>query len=205
MMGLCKSCFSRPLGSSPEPDTHSLVPGDHEKLLLAPELVTGEPSRQEAAGKRWEEGLEKSETGDSGTCVDEILGGPGQARPGEEDAVKAEDDVFEVEDLVQLTVSSIASLGMLEDVPEHAEEEGSELGEEQATVTTTLSLPPEPPASLMASPAEEAPGAREPGPLRPPHAPPAQRPRTASSGQEPVGRRQFVIHKVSSKSLLMAG
>ena len=42
--------------------------------------------------------------------------------------------MFEGEDLVQLTVSSLASLGMLEDVPEHADEDNSELADEQATV-----------------------------------------------------------------------
>ena len=42
--------------------------------------------------------------------------------------------MFEGEDLVQLTVSSLASLGMLEDVPEHADEDNSELGDEQTTV-----------------------------------------------------------------------
>ena len=42
--------------------------------------------------------------------------------------------MFEGEDLVQLTVSSLASLGMLEDVPEHADEDNIELVDEQATV-----------------------------------------------------------------------
>ena len=82
------------------------------------------------------ESLEKSETGDSGTCVDEILS-PGPLGASKEQERKEEEEyeeVFEGEDLVQLTVSSLASLGMLEDVPEHADEDNSELADEQATV-----------------------------------------------------------------------
>ena len=83
------------------------------------------------------ESLEKSETGDSGTCVDEILS-PGPLGASKEEVERKEEEeyeeVFEGEDLVQLTVSSLASLGMLEDVPEHADEDNSELVDEQATV-----------------------------------------------------------------------
>ena len=100
--------------------------------------VTEQPASEE---EKWDGGdLEKSETGDSGTCVDEILS-PGPLGASKEDydeeERKAEEDyeeVFEAEDLVQLTVSSLASLGMLEDVPEHADEDNSELADEQATV-----------------------------------------------------------------------
>ena len=141
MMGLCQSCFCRGLHRSPEaPDRASLVAGGEEQKLLRKEgrgsqgsLVTREP-RGEASK---EEKLEKSETGDSGTCVDEILGHtPATSKEAVEEAGDLEEEeVFEAEDQVQLTVSSLASLGMLEDVPEHAEEEQSELGEEQSTVS----------------------------------------------------------------------
>ena len=59
-----------------------------------------------------------------------------EKRKEEEERRKEEEyeEVFEGEDLVQLTVSSLASLGMLEDVPEHADEDNSELGDEQTTV-----------------------------------------------------------------------
>ena len=156
MMGLCTSCFSKNyLAGSPEPDSHALGQEDAQKLLRKASTVSEEPCRREEGqeeqregldqdsreeevfpfteGERrdWEEGekLEKSDTGDSGTCVDELLGaGPGK---GEEEAARTED---ETEDLMQLTVSSLASLGVLEDVPEHGEDEHSEEGDEQATV-----------------------------------------------------------------------
>jgi len=183
MMGLCRSCFCRShLSRSPEASPclaqqeqdgdgeGEELEGDVEKLLRKPSprlsLVTDQPASEDEKWRGGEGGdLEKSETGDSGTCVDEILspGALGTSDSGtcvdeilspgalgtkeeEEEERKGEEyeEVFEAEDLVQLTVSSLASLGMLEDVPEHADEDNSDLVDEQATVTTTLSLIPEP-------------------------------------------------------------
>ena len=100
--------------------------------------MTDQPASEDEKWRGGEGGdLEKSETGDSGTCVDEILS-PGAlgTKEEEEEERKGEEyeEVFEAEDLVQLTVSSLASLGMLEDVPEHADEDNSDLVDEQATV-----------------------------------------------------------------------
>ena len=100
--------------------------------------MTDQPASDDEKWRGGEGGdLEKSETGDSGTCVDEILS-PGAlgTKEEEEEERKGEEyeEVFEAEDLVQLTVSSLASLGMLEDVPEHADEDNSDLVDEQATV-----------------------------------------------------------------------
>ena len=102
--------------------------------------MTDQPASEDEKWRGGEGGdLEKSETGDSGTCVDEILS-PGALGPSKEEEEEEErkgeeyEEVFEAEDLVQLTVSSLASLGMLEDVPEHADEDNSDLVDEQATV-----------------------------------------------------------------------
>ena len=141
-------------------DDQAELEGDVEKLLRKPSprlsnmvrdeflhpnhyhhacQVTEQPESEE---EKWRgdggDSLEKSETGDSGTCVDEILS-PGPLGASKEEERKEEEEeeyeeVFEGEDLVQLTVSSLASLGMLEDVPEHADEDNSELADEQATV-----------------------------------------------------------------------
>ena len=104
--------------------------------------MTDQPASDDEKWRGGEGGdLEKSETGDSGTCVDEILspGALGTSKEEEEEERKGEEyeEVFEAEDLVQLTVSSLASLGMLEDVPEHADEDNSDLMDEQATVRCT--------------------------------------------------------------------
>ena len=100
--------------------------------------MTDQPASEDEKWRGGEGGdLEKSETGDSGTCVDEILspGALGTSKEEEEERKGEEyEEVFEAEDLVQLTVSSLASLGMLEDVPEHADEDNSDLVDEQATV-----------------------------------------------------------------------
>ena len=100
-------------------------------------------------------------------------------------------------------------------------------------VTTTLSLIPEKPGPATqlvsldnnlenAGFESRLPGKEEGAPCRPPshHPPPGTRPRAASSGsgrlpgallpaatggQETPPRRQFVVHKVSSKSLLTSG
>ena len=100
--------------------------------------MTDQPASEDEKWRGGEGGdLEKSETGDSGTCVDEILspGALGISKEEEEERKGEEyEEVFEAEDLVQLTVSSLASLGMLEDVPEHADEDNSDLVDEQATV-----------------------------------------------------------------------
>ena len=139
-------------------DDQGELEGDVEKLLRKPSSLVREqnplPSKpsllyhhcqveeQPASEEdKWRgdggESLEKSETGDSGTCVDEILS-PGPLGASKEEVERKEEEeyeeVFEGEDLVQLTVSSLASLGMLEDVPEHADEDNSELVDEQATV-----------------------------------------------------------------------
>ena len=169
MMGLCKSCFStKYLGSSPEDrNTHT---EDAEQLIVKSSshhmLVTVEPSDNQ---QLVEEKLERVETGDSGTCIDEVY--LKQDNPEEKTDSKEEIDVETTReddgdqdgegDLVQLTVSSIASLrGTLEDVPEHCELGGGdgdhdcELGgggegghdksiceyNEQDTVTTQLSF-----------------------------------------------------------------
>jgi len=169
MMGLCKSCFStKYLGSSPEDrNTHT---EDGEQLIVKSSshhmLVTVEPSDNQ---QLVEEKLERVETGDSGTCIDEVY--LKQDNPEEKTDSKEEIDVETTReddgdqdgegDLVQLTVSSIASLrGTLEDVPEHCELGGGdgdhdcELGgggegghdksiceyNEQDTVTTQLSF-----------------------------------------------------------------
>ena len=97
--------------------------------------MTDQPASEDEKWRGGEGGdLEKSETGDSGTCVDEILS-PGALGTSKEEGKGEEyEEVFEAEDLVQLTVSSLASLGMLEDVPEHADEDNSDLVDEQATV-----------------------------------------------------------------------
>ena len=102
--------------------------------------MTDQPASEDEKWRGGEGGdLEKSETGDSGTCVDEILS-PGALGTSKEEEEEEErkgeeyEEVFEAEDLVQLTVSSLASLGMLEDVPEHADEDNSDLVDEQATV-----------------------------------------------------------------------
>ena len=101
--------------------------------------VTEQPASEDEKWRRDGGDLEKSETGDSGTCVDEILS-PGALGTSKEEEEEEErkgeeyEEVFEAEDLVQLTVSSLASLGMLEDVPEHADEDNSDLVDEQATV-----------------------------------------------------------------------
>ena len=165
-MGLCKSCFSRkPLGSSPEqaggePDAQMLIvrSGSQQGLVSAVEpssLSCEEPTTTV------EDKLERSETGDSGTCVDED--NPKDKTESKENIIDVEDDdarrykdVRELEeagdvDLVQLTVSSVASFGaVLEDVPEHCEL-GADVDpdmsaceqisySEQDTVTTQLSF-----------------------------------------------------------------
>ena len=210
MMGLCKSCFSSKYpGGSPEEagleDTAALLlakPGSasvlvtvepsHQQAFPSPQL---QPDKETAAAEPGK--LERCETGDSGTdCVAEQAGPAG----GEEEGSDP--------DLVQLTVSSLASCGpgLLEDVPEHCE-----LGadSEQATTTTTLSLlepgetatllPPDPPDPRPAPPRKDATVVLKP----------VSRPRTASFGSgrsysatgQPVGHK-FIIHAVNSKTLL---
>ena len=115
-MGLCKSCFStKYLGSSPEegnvdPDAQRLIVKSSSKQML----VTIEPlkSQEEVV----EDKLERCETGDSGTCIDELYlkhDNPKEKTDSKEEidleTVRDDDDCEnDVEgDLVQLTVSSI--------------------------------------------------------------------------------------------------
>ena len=160
-MGLCKSCFStKYLGSSPEegnadPDAQRLIVKSSSKQML----VTIEPlkSQEEVV----EDKLERCETGDSGTCIDELY--LKHDNPKEKTDSKEEIDLEPVRDdddcehdgegdLVQLTVSSMSSLrGGLEDVPEHCELGADGIDpdksaceqlsySEQDTVTTQLSF-----------------------------------------------------------------
>eukprot|EP00092_Neocalanus_flemingeri_P039157 GFUD01042619.1.p1 GENE.GFUD01042619.1~~GFUD01042619.1.p1 ORF type:complete len:1156 (+),score=274.74 GFUD01042619.1:468-3935(+) len=254
MMGLCKSCFSaKYLGSSPDeanadPDAQQLIVKSSSK----PMLVTIEPLKsQEAVVDK----LEKCETGDSGTCIDELY--LKHDNPKEKTDSKEEIDLenqFDLEnvkdeegDLVQLTVSSVTSFGgALEDVPEHCEL-GAEYSDpnqsaceqisysEQDTVTTQLSfnsgltqIPEGGDSNLLISFCPNIESDKENSPLliledsqQTPRKEsfssvlkPIVKPRTSSFGSArsyqspgpPDGlsgaRRQFIIHKVNSKSLL---
>ena len=133
-MGICKSCFGggKYLGQSPVQE--SFLEADAQKLLPkkddAASIVSREPSESTSQVKP----LIKTECGDSGTCVDEMseLRGASLSRSDELEDGSGEDepqdgsgdepqDEVEV-DQVQLTVSSVGSLGgVLEDVPEHCE------------------------------------------------------------------------------------
>ena len=163
MMGLCKSCFStKYLGSSPEeggvdPDAQQLiVKSNSQQILVTIEPLKGEEEVEEVV----EDKLERCETGDSGTCIDELY--LKHDNPREKTDSKEEINLETVRDddcehdgegnLVQLTVSSIGSLrGTLEDVPEHCElgADGDDpehsaceqiAYSEQDTVTTQLSF-----------------------------------------------------------------
>jgi len=250
-MGLCKSCFSaKYLGSSPDeanvdPDAQRLIVKSSSK----PILVTIEPLKSQEIGV---DKLEKCETGDSGTCIDELYSK--QDNPKEKTESKEEIDVENVDndeceqevDLVQLTVSSVTSFGgALEDVPEHCELGGESNDpdqsscehisySEQDTVTTQLSFTtgltqiPEGIDSNLISFSPNIESDKENSPLliledsqQTPRKEsfssvlkPIVKPRTQSFGsarsyQSPCppdgmsgARRQFIIHKVNSKSLL---
>jgi len=258
-MGLCKSCFStKYLGSSPEeggvdPDAQQLiVKSNSQQILVTIEPLKGEEEVEEVV----EDKLERCETGDSGTCIDELY--LKHDNPREKTDSKEEIDLETVRDddcehdgegnLVQLTVSSIGSLrGTLEDVPEHCElgADGDDpehsaceqiAYSEQDTVTTQLSFNtglsqiPEGEGrdSNLISFGPNVDSDKENSPLliledsqQTPRKEsfssvlkPVVKPRTQSFGSArsyqspgpPDGlsgaRRQFVIHKVNSKSLL---
>jgi len=253
MMGLCKSCFnSKYLGTSPEesrePDAQRLI----VKSSSHQTLITAEPIKIEE--DVIEEKLERCETGDSGTCIDELyskLDNPKEKTDSKEeidlDTIKDDDCEQEADiDLVQLTVSSVTSFGgALEDVPEHCEL-GADVPEhevsaseqisysEQDTVTTQLSfnnglsqIPEGGDDNLISlgpnidSDKENSPlliqEDSQPTPRKESFSTvlkPIVKPRTQSFGsarsyQNPAppdglsgARRQFIIHKVNSKSLL---
>ena len=128
MMGLCKSCFSsKYYGSSPEdtdphPDAEMLL-SDRSGGSTRASLITAGPEPEKIIDEAAvlltnTDKLERCETDDSGTCVDE------------ENKVRSDsrEEVNETEhekDLVQLTVSSAASLAG---------------DSEQETITTQLSV-----------------------------------------------------------------
>ena len=133
MMGLCKSCFStKYYGTSPGPgdgDTGGQDQDTAAQMLIVksssnPALVSSEPvavvmgvgakdeDEETRSLIRSSEKLARSETGDSGTCVDhdsfaKLEAGKGGSGRGE----SSEENIATTEDLVQLTVSSVASLG----------------------------------------------------------------------------------------------
>ena len=146
MMGLCKSCFSsKYYGSSPDdsnvdPDAQMLIVKNNSKpILISPEAA---PVKEEQEGAEEISGLitnadklERCETGDSGTYVDDSFSKFENTK--EQCESKANTEEIEHEkDLVQLTVSSVASLSGV--APTFSETEGCD--QEQETVTTQISF-----------------------------------------------------------------
>ena len=118
MMGLCKSCFSNKYyGSSPDdrtadPDAQMLIVKNNSK----PVLISSEPEPTKHEDESSEllystAKLEKCETGDSGTCIDDSFSKLENTKEKTDSNEELENPEEEHEkDLVQLTVSSVASL-----------------------------------------------------------------------------------------------
>ena len=144
-MGLCKSCFSsKYYGSSPDessvdPDAQMLIVKSNSKpILISPEAA---PAPEEISGLiTSSEKLERCETGDSGTCVDDSFSKFENTKERCESTTEIiqtnTEEIEHEKDLVQLTVSSVASLSGV--APTFSETEGCD--QEQETVTTQISF-----------------------------------------------------------------
>lgn len=229
MMGLCKSCFSNKYyGSSPDdrtadPDAQMLI----VKSNSQPQLISSEPIKhqEESAELMCSSAkLEKCETGDSGTCIDDSFtkldNSKEKTDPNEE--IENPEDEHE-KDLVQLTVSSVASLSDVSPVVKDSEEREEVLPEPLATqisFSNGLELIPESGDNLISlgsnpgsdkaiSSQEDSQSSSRKGSMSA-ILKPIVKTRTSSFGQScppPVlenttGGRQFIVNKVPSKSIL---
>ena len=228
-MGLCKSCFStKYYGSSPDdreldPDAQMLIVKNNSKpILISPEPIKQTEETTGLICSSSEKQLERCETGDSGTCVDD-----GEHTKEKSDSNEGIENINieQEKDLVQLTVSSVASLSAV--APVLSEDCGEN---EQDTVTTQISfsagagltlIPESGDSNLINfSPITESdkdvsnmndsqPSSRTgsiSAPLKP-----AIKSRSSSFGQScpppasekySSGGKQFIINKVPSKSIL---
>ena len=143
MMGICSSCFGKSnkyLGQSPkensflEPDAEKLLPKEKIEKIVGQDPAKGHEKEKENT----KDILIKAEGGDPGTFVDKLsetkittAGCGGLGEDDDEPEQVQEPDVTEPgeQDLVQLTVSSMGSGYVLENVPETAEHEADETGE----------------------------------------------------------------------------
>ena len=227
-MGLCKSCFStKYYGSSPDdrtadPDAQMLI----VKSTSNPILISSEPIKHEGETSELicsEAKLEKCETGDSGTCIDDSFAKLDNAiEKTEETNEEIENPDEHEKDLVQLTVSSVASLsevtpvlkdceGKEEVLPEPLETRisfsaGLELIPESGD--NLISLGSKPGSDKAISSQEDSQSSSRKGSLST-ILKPIVKTRTSSFGQScppPVTEnntgRQFIVNKVPSKSIL---
>ena len=233
MMGLCKSCFStKYYGSSPDdrtadPDAQMLIvkSSSQPQLLISSEPIKHETGEAEELIQCSSAKLEKCETGDSGTCIDDSFtkldNSKEKTDPNEE--IENPEDEHE-KDLVQLTVSSVASLGDVTPVVKDCDEEVTpEPLATQISFSNGLELIPESGDNLISlgsnpgsdkaiSSQEDSQSSSRKGSMSA-ILKPIVKTRTSSFGQScppPVlentsGGRQFIVNKVPSKSILTGG
>ena len=228
MMGLCKSCFSNKYyGSSPDdrtadPDAQMLI----VKSTSKPELISSEPIKHEGESSELicsSAKLERCETGDSGTCIDDSFTKLDHTKEKTDanEEIENLDDEHE-KDLVQLTVSSVASLSEVSPVVKNCEDKEEVLPEPletQISFSTGLELIPETGDNLISlgsnpgsdkaiSSQDDSQSSSRKGSMSA-ILKPIVKTRTSSFGQscpppvlENTTGRQFIVNKVPSKSIL---
>ena len=120
-----------------------IVKSNSKPILISPEAAPAPEETEEISGLiTSSEKLERCETGDSGTCVDDSFSKfentKEQCESNNEIIQTNTEEIEHEKDLVQLTVSSVASLSGV--APTFSETETEGCDQEQETVTTQISF-----------------------------------------------------------------